>query len=373
MWQRPYFGQPPEALGVDTGKRLLNLNGVTVLARKKIFTAAMDQIGASFGPAMGRKTLFMFTGGLRCTLSSAAGCENVTPDLVDYLCGVMDNLEQARISLYRNYPAGPIYGLGCKGGQSSLHDVYDTNAHYYTFYYTPSNGDWNGKYRKFKVTMGNAMLRLSYREGYYGRPENAQAGHGVKLAEQVPLGLSAGKAVSTTSQATNVSEQESKPAPDDSINPMPVIFTVKVEPAAALGTTPQATPPSPGSPQSEADRSSGYRDYVLRFSVPTAGLRLVRELKAGQVLEQTPYVSRLMIAAVTYAEGFPTDAKTVEVSTRFASPADPRIANEVMTATLSVQVPEKGSRVLHITVRDVFSGQFVKMDIPVEKIVLPAP
>jgi VWFA-related protein len=372
MWQQPYFGQPPAALGVDTGKQVLNLNGAVVLARKKVFTAAMDQIGASFGPAMGRKTLFMFTGGLRCTLSSAVGCEDVTPDLVEYLCGVMDKLEQARISLYRDYPAGPIYGLGCKGAPSNLRDVYDTNAHYYTLYYTPGNGDWNGKYRKFKVTTDDGKLRLSYREGYYGRQENTQAGHGVKVAETVPPDLVAGKVAAATGEAANAQADEAERPPDDATNPMPVIFTVKVEPAAAPGTGPQAVPPSPGDAESEADRTSGYRDYTLHFFVQTAGLRLVRELKAGEDPGQAPYVARLMIAAVSYVHGYATDARTIEVAANFAGRDDPRIANGAITASLTVQVPEKGPRLLHITVRDVFSGQFVRMDIPVEKVVLPA-
>jgi len=372
MWQQPYFGASPEALGVDAGKAVSDLNTATVLVRKKVFTAAMDQIGASFGPAMGRKTLFMFTGGLRCTLSSAAGCENVTPDLVEYLCGVMDNLEQARLSLHRDYPAGPVYGLGCKGGRSSLRDVYDTNAHYYTFYYTPGNGDWNGKYRKFKVTTDDAKLRLNYREGYYGRQANAQTGHGVKAAEADPLDLVAGKVTAGTSQAVDVPAGEAEKTPE-ATNPMPVIFTVKVEPAAAVGTGPQAMPPSPGNAESEADRRSGYRDYTLHFFVSAAGLRLVRELKAGQDAGQTPYVARLMIAAVSYVHGRAADARTVEVAANFTGPGDPRIAKGAITASLTVQVPEKGLRLLHITVRDVFSGQFVRMDIPVEKIVLPQP
>ena len=367
MWQGPEFGVRPEDLGImDSGQSQKDLNAVVVLARRKVFSAAMQQLRSSFGPEMGRKTLFAFTGGIRCSLSSEAGCENgALPGLRAYFCDELEQVEQVRISLYRYYPDGQVaYGLGCGGTTTSLRDVYDTNAHYYTLYYTPTNQDWNGKYRKFTVTSLDKKLRLSYREGYYGREENAEARRGASGAGTVAPELIAADAVAPTGPAET--------APEDSLNPMPVVFTVKVEPAAAPGTGPQATPTSPGSVESEADRLKGYRDYTLHFFVPAAGLRLVRELKAGQDPGQEPYKVRLEISAVSYVRAHPADARTIDVAAIFTGTSDPRIAQGAITASLTVQVPEQGNRLLHLTVRDAFSGQLGRLDIPVEKVELPA-
>jgi VWFA-related protein len=373
MWQEPVFGVPPLALGVtDVDQSPRNLNAAVVLARRKIFTAAMQQLSASFGPEMGRKTMFAFTGGLRCTMSSAAGCSSdYNPELKTYICGVMDTLEQARISMYRYYPAGQVvYGFGCNASAAPIRNLYDINSHYYTLYYTPTNQDWNGKYRKFTVTSLDKKLRLSYREGYYGREENAEARRGASGAGTVAPELIAGDAAAA--EAAGASAGSTETTPEDLPNPMPVVFTVKVEPAAAPGTGPQATPPSQGSVESEADRLNGYRDYTLHFFVPAAGLRLVRELKAAQDPGKEPYVARLAISAVSYVHGHPVDAKTIDVAADFTGPTDPRIAKGAITASLTVQVPENGPRLLHLTVHDAFSGQMGRLDIPVEKVVLPA-
>ena len=378
MWQEPVFGVPPLALGVtDLDQSPRNLNAAVVLARRKIFTAAMQQLSASFGPEMGRKTMFAFTGGLRCTMSSAAGCSSdYNPELKTYICGVTDTLEQARISMYRYYPDGQVvYGFGCNASAAPIRNLYDINSHYYTLYYTPTNQDWNGKYRKFTVTSPDKKLRLSYREGYYGKEENAEARRGAGGAGTVASELIAGDAAASalsSAEAVSAPVGSTETTPEELPNPMPVVFTVKVEPAAAPGMGPQAAPPSPGSVETEADRLKGYRDYTLHFFVPAAGLRLVRELKAAQDPGKEPYVARLAISAVSYVHGHPVDAKTIDVAADFTGPTDPRIAKGAITASLTVQVPENGPRLLHLTVHDAFSGQMGRLDIPVEKIVLPA-
>ena len=152
-------------------------------------------------------------------------------------------------------------------------------------------------------------------------------------------------------------------------NPAPVVFTVQVIPAAAPGTGPQATPPAPGNRESEADRLQGYRDYTLNFAVPASVLRIARVLKPGQA---PAYTARLQIAAVSYVHSEPADAKTSQVSATFDGPGDPRIAKGEITASLTLQVPEKGKRLLHVIVRDVQSSQVGMLDIPVDQIVLPA-
>jgi hypothetical protein len=113
----------------------------------------------------------------------------------------------------------------------------------------------------------------------------------------------------------------------------------------------------------------GYRNYTLNFIVPVVGLRVARELKTGQ----TPaYAARLQIAAVSYVRGHAADAKVSQFTATFDGPKDPRIARGEITASLTIQVPEKGKRLLHVTVRDIHSGQTGMLDIPAEKIVLPA-
>ena len=276
------------------------------------------------------------------------------------------------MSIHRYYPDGQVaYGFGCDGAKTTLPDVFETNSHYYTFYYSPTNDLWNGAYRRLKVDLAGKNLHATYRTGYYGRPENIAAGH-FAAATDVPslLGSAARDLKATAALDGSEVPDSTSGASGSPPNPAPVVFSVQVIPAAAPGTGPQVTPPAPGSRESEADRLQGYRDYTLRFVVPVTALRIARELKPGQ----TPaYTARVQIAAVSYVRSSPADAKTSQVAASFDGPNDPRIAKGEITASLTLQVPEKGKRLLHIIVRDAYSGQTGMLDIPVEKIVLPRP
>ena len=348
-----------------------------VLARRGIFTSAMQQFGASFETTPGRKTVFAFTGGLQCALGRfkqdciAPLSGRSAPELKTYLCGVMDILEQGRVSLYRYYPSGQVaYGFGCDGAPTTLKNVLETNSHYYTFYYSPTNGDWNGAYRKLKVDVAGKNLQASYRTGYYGRPENTTAGHLPRPRTCQACWVPAARDVKATAAPDESDVQDSASgAAAKPPSPAPAVFSVQVVPAAAPGTGPQAIPPAPGNAEGEAERLQGYRDYTLNFKVPTAELRVARVLKPGQA---PAYTAQLKIAAVSYVHGSPADAKVSDFTASFDGPTDPQIAKGEITASVTIQVPEKGKRLLHVTVRDVYSGQVGTLDIPVEKIVLPA-
>lgn len=372
MWQDPTFGVSAEGLLLtDPEPGRQPPYSVVVDARRAVFTEAMNQLSDALEPMDGRKTIFSFTGGLRCNLSSEPMCSLGGPQLKRYLCDVMDLLEQSRISMYRTYPNGDvIYGFGCNDSKAAVRDIFDKNFHYYTLYYAPSNQDWNGKYRKVAVTSPDRNLRLSYRGGYYGLATNAMARGGTATAEIPP------PATSLTPDSN--SSVPSSPAdgagvtPPESPSPSPVIFTVKVDPADAPGPGLLTM----GHPQADdPDEAHGvsYRNYTLRFFVAAAGLKIARELTVTPSSSKPPYSTRLEITAVSYLRGRSADAKTIEVTANFDGPADPRITKGEVMANLTVRVPEKGKRLLQVVVRDVFSGRLSRMDIPVDRIVLPKP
>jgi VWFA-related protein len=362
----------------------LNMNPTAsqVLARRDTLTGTMHKLGKTLESIPGRKTLFAFTGGLQCSIVAAqeANCRGPWPlgneRRGDYLCSVMDILEQGRISIYRYYPDGQVvYGFGCRGSSADLRHIFDTTSNYYTLYYTPTNGDWNGKYRKFKVSVGDTALHLSYRAGYYGNPENALAQRGTATASSaiaagippmaIPAAFRSGESIQGGPSSM------ANPPPDPAPDPSPVVFTVQITPAASVGSGPQATPPAPGDRESERLRLQGYRDYSIRFIVPAKGLKLAQKTGAAPSSGPASYSAMLAVSATSYVKGNPADSKTSRVSADFSSLSDPRIAESAITTTLSIQVPEHGGRLLHLTVHDLASNQFGRLDIPIDKIVLP--
>jgi VWFA-related protein len=352
-----------------------------ILSRRDTLTGTMHKLGKTLESSPGRKTLFAFTGGLQCSIVAGqqTNCGDPWPlgnERVNYLCTVMDILEQGRISIYRYYPGGQVvYGFGCRNPNADLRHIFDTASNYYTLYYTPTNGDWNGKYRKFKVSVADTALHLSYREGYYGNSENASAQRGTTTASSaVAAGIPSIAIPAASRSGESIQGGHSSagsPTPDLAPDQSPVVFTVQITPAASPGTGPQAIPPAPGNRESEQLRLQGYRDYSIRFIVPAKGLKLAK--KTGPTPSSGPagYRAMLELSATSYVKGNPADSTTSRVSADFSSLSDPHIPQSAITTTLSIQVPEHGNRLLHLTVRDVATNQFGRLDIPVDKIVLP--
>jgi hypothetical protein len=272
----------------------------------------------------------------------------------------MDALEQGRMSIYRYYGQGNdfAHGFGC----SRSVDL-GTGANYYTLYYTPANGNWDGKYRATKVDVTEKDLHLLYRQGYYGTSENAGARYyaakrpGAATVTPSPGGDGPGGqtiAASTVAAGTAAPESPGTGATPTPPSPVSSVFTVHVVPASAT--------------RGADNEKEEYRQLTLHFSMPANEFKVVQS-GSGQ------YVARLLISAVGYADGrlaSSDGSQTVQMAVNFNGAADPRIATSTITATLSLNELEHGKdRWLLLTVRDQATEQFGSMVIPMEQVKTP--
>jgi hypothetical protein len=84
------------------------------------------------------------------------------------------------------------------------------------------------------------------------------------------------------------------------------------------------------------------------------------------------YVARLEISAAGYADGMSQETFASQVVANFDGAADPRIANSTITAKLTVNILEHGrSRWLDVSVRDLATGQFGSLIIPMGQVKMP--
>jgi VWFA-related protein len=406
LWKTPQFGS--ERMINPNGK--LDFRGVPpaedIPVRRSITSDAMRQLASSLKGEPGRKSLFVFTGGFQCTVVGT-GTESLQdcPDLpfpndsMDYLCGLMDTLEQGRMSIYRVYPMpGEIgYGFGCPASADL-----GTSANYYTLYYTPTNGDWNGKYRATTVEVADKKgVHLTYRKGYYGTPENAEAHYYTArrpaAAPVVPASGGAGSngptiAATTVAPATADSESlgtgtteakstqqillrrrgaESLGTGAAPVAPTPsaAVFSVQVIPADTTVVPAIAARATDKEKQTETQKQEQeYRQLMLRLSMPASEFKVMPS-DSGQ------YVARLQISAVGYAGGrlaSSNGSQAVQMVVNFNGAADPRIATSTITATLTLNVLEHDkSRWLLVIVRDMATGQLGSMVIPMEQVKMP--
>jgi hypothetical protein len=291
-----------------------------VPARRRIFADAVQQLASSLEGVQGRKNLDVFTGPFQCSVVQGAdGCaDGPFPTSDQYLCEVMDTLEQGRMSIYRYYltDAQIGHGFGCLTSVDL-----GTSASYYTLYYTPTNENWNGKYRATKIEVTEKDLNLAYRKGYYAKPENGEA-HYYKRRGAAPVAPSSGGVgsglptmaagtVAAGSAAPESSGTGATPAPP---NPVSSVFTVQVVPASTTSATDK--------------EQEEYRQLTLHFSMPANEFKVVQS-GSGQ------YAARLLISAVGYADGKVASSdgsRAVQMAVNFNSPADARVAASTITA-----------------------------------------
>jgi hypothetical protein len=402
LWKSPQFGS----------ERMINANGKLdsqgkppaedIPVRRSIMSDAMQHLASSLKGEPGRKSLFVFTGGFQCTVVGSHDCPDLPfpNDSMDYLCGLMDTLEQGRISIYRVYPmpGETAYGFGCPASVDL-----GTSANYYTLYYTPTNGDWNGKYRATTVEVADKKgVHLMYRKGYYGTPENVEA-HYYTAKGPAPASVapgfggadSSGPTIAATTVAPATADSESlgtgtteakstqqillrrrgaeslgTGAAPVAPTPSAAIFSVQVIPADTTVVPAIAARATDKKKQTEAQKQEQeYRQLMLRLSMPASEFKVMPS-DSGQ------YVARLQISAVGYAGGrlaSSNGSQAVQMVVNFNGAADPRIATSTITATLTLNVLEHDkSRWLLVIVRDMATGQSGSLVIPMERVKLPA-
>jgi hypothetical protein len=358
LWKSPTPDFGSEQMVNPTG---LLSEEAEIPVRRRISADAMQQLASSLEGVQGRKNLYVFTGAFQCSVVASPRCPGITfTDANDYLCGLMDALEQGRMSIYRYYGEGNefAHGFGC----SRSVDL-GASANYYTLYYTPTNGDWNGKYRATEVEVAEKDLHLLYRKGYYGTPENVEAHYyAAKRPAPAAVASSSGRAgsggstiaASTVAAGTAAPESPGTGATPAPPNPVSSVFTVQVVPASATSAK-----------DKEKEES---RQLTLRFSMPASEFKVVQS-GSGQ------YVARPIISAVGYSDGkvaSSNGSQAVQMVANFNGAADPRIATSTITAELKLNELERGKdRWLLLTVRDQATGQFGSMVIPMEQVKMP--
>ncbi|HEX4487738.1 MAG TPA: VWA domain-containing protein [Terriglobales bacterium] len=107
----------------------------------------------------------------------AAGTLETTGDLdptqqrgLNQLADVAGNW--ATLNQIANDTGGKAF-IGSNGIDDALATASEQGANYYSISYTPSNHDYNGKFRKIKVNLAQKGYRLHYRPGYFAADPNA--------------------------------------------------------------------------------------------------------------------------------------------------------------------------------------------------------
>jgi VWFA-related protein len=243
------------------------------------------------------------------------------------------------------------------GITQAIGEAINAGSNYYTLTYSPTDHDWNGKFRSIKVTLIDAPsgLKLSYRPGYYAEPPKQP------------------RKMDTAALATGLADTDPHhdltydraalarggPTPQD------VVFKVRVLPASNVLETKLA----PGNTLDPAIPAPGpYHRYDIDFGLLPTELTLAKDangVHTGQV-KFTVYVynpeGKLLVAA---HRGFNLNLKP-DLYEKFIKAA--------VQCHMEISVPDKVEGFLRLAVQDVPSDRFGVVEIPANAVdKLPPP
>jgi VWFA-related protein len=233
------------------------------------------------------------------------------------------------------------------GITQAVTEAITAGSNFYTLTYSPTDHDYNGKFRNIQVKLVDAPsgLKLSYRPGYYADPPRKPrkldtAALSVGLADADPHhDLTYDHAALT----------RGAPTPQD------VVFKVRVLPASTAPETKLA----PGNMLSPTNPSSGpYKRYDIDYALLPTELTLAKDasgVHSGQV-KFTVYVydasGKLLVTA---HRGFNLNLKP-ELYDKFIKAA--------VQCHMEISVPDKTEGYLRLAVQDVPSDRFGVVEIP---------
>jgi len=221
----------------------------------------------------------------------------------------------------------------------------DDGSNYYTLTFSPTDMNWDGRYRKIEIAMPNKAYQLEYRRGYFADDPNARPRQGTAAAA-----LAASPAAQSVITRTMV---RGAPVPTQ------LQFTVRVrretgtpEPAVATGNELAAD---------SAEARPPFVRYAIDFAIDPRGFSFTQsddafhdEIKFvtfvydqdGNLINRTGATLHADLKAQVYAS----------------------FTQHPFSYNQDISVPEKGPYFLRIAVQDGNSGRVGAVEVPVDSV-----
>jgi VWFA-related protein len=249
-------------------------------------------------------------------------------------------------------------------------EVVHASSSYYTVSYTPTNNQWNGKFRHIKIVLSNRNFNLEYRRGYFA----------VDQAVQKQRNLAASLRNSYEKFIPAAETQPEKPLgvlishdPDESLQaamtlgaipPTELIFAASITPSDNIRKADGEAALPPGNYLRPKFHSKPYRNYNLLYATDISKIGFI----------STPDGVRhnhLQFIAIVYSDqGDVVNSIISTASFDLSAPTYQRLARSGFTLSQRIAVPVKGRYFLRIGIHDTADDRVGAMELPVDKIKL---
>jgi hypothetical protein len=218
----------------------------------------------------------------------------------------------------------------------------DNGSNYYTLTYTPTNAQWDGKFRAIKVKVEQPGVKLSYRNGYYADDPNDRNSN------------IAGVAATAITRPTTMATAMMRGGPD----PSEILFKVRIRPAS---TPPEDTPVQGNrvNPDPKVKAEGPYKEY---------GVDLVPDHNAINCPIGANGNRRCSLEVATYV--YDRDGQLIVTSNaRTSATLSPESYAKMLVSGMAfhqeISVPVKGEYYLRTAIHDLTSDRVGAVEVPV--------
>lgn len=240
--------------------------------------------------------------------------------------------EQSTMDLIAKESGGKAF-YNTNGLKQAVEKAVSFGENYYTLAYTPSNGKWDGVWRKIAIKIDQPGLHVYFRPGYFADEGNGTAVGGQKAP---PL-----KAMQTAMLHGGPDATE-------------VLFSVKVIPAEK--ETDQLSPTAHPDPKRARPP---YRNFVVRFLVDLETVQLTEDA------QRIHHGAAALVAVAYDREGTPVNATFKDVRIDIPSDQYVEALEKGAMTQLSIDVPVKGEYFLRMGVQDLTNNRVGALETPV--------
>jgi VWFA-related protein len=226
--------------------------------------------------------------------------------------------------------------------KTSVAKAIENGSNYYTLTYTPSNSQWDARFRAIKIKVEQPGVKLTYRNGYYAVDPNDRS----KLA----AGVAATAMAPPTTMATAM--MHGGPEPSE------ILFKVRIRPSDA---PPEATPlkTNQTNPDPKVKLEGPYKAY---------GVDLVPDPHAVSCRQEASGNRHCAIEVWTFVYDN-QGQKLITASNRLYRFLTPTDYQQLLTGGMAfheeVSVPVKGHYYLRCAIHDMVSDRVGAVEIPV--------
>jgi VWFA-related protein len=235
--------------------------------------------------------------------------------------------------------------VNTNGLSEAVAKAVEAGSNYYTFTYSPTNLDWDGKFRKVEIEVRDKRFALSYRRGYYGDdPESPP-----KATEVTPMAV-------PQQGTTTVERVMMRGAP----TPTQILFTTRVLPTS--GTTEAKVADGNSLTPEGAKLKGAFRRYAIDFAVDQ------RSLTFTQSPDGLHHGFVEILTAVYDQNGTLINRTGNNVHADLSAANFARFLQTPLSFNQEISVPENGEYFLRIAVHDLQTDRAGAVEVPVNAV-----